>query len=83
MEVGIALAQWSLSISLNYGSLALFVPSCWLGCLGFTLVRPTAVLTCVGLCGRLVGRGLHRGADILMTPLSNIYQPSLASQHLK
>ena len=46
------------------------MPSCWLDCLGFTLVRPTTILTFMRLYSRLVGRGVHRGADILMTPLS-------------
>ena len=38
-------AQSSLSICLNCGDLAISVPSCWFGCLSFTLVRFSAIPT--------------------------------------
>jgi len=38
-------AQSRLSICLNSGDLAFSVPSCWFGCLCFTLVRFSAIPT--------------------------------------
>jgi len=38
-------AQSPLSICLNCGDLAFSVPSCWFGCLSFTLVRFSAIPT--------------------------------------